>query len=80
MIQTGIVWSCIVLVTILGSFAQEEEKEGTCLADGTCQEPQTCEDLHDSCEAWSDAGECDTNPGYMVRNCAVSCGVCDPDE
>lgn len=28
------------------------------------------------CEEWAAAGECRTNPGYMVPNCRRSCGAC----
>jgi len=35
-----------------------------------------CTDLHDTCETLADDGECDTNPGFMKYECAVSCGTC----
>ena len=38
--------------------------------------PRTCEDETDACGAWADAGECDTNPGYMHKACAASCDTC----
>ncbi|KAL7558998.1 hypothetical protein ACA910_000062 [Epithemia clementina (nom. ined.)] len=33
------------------------------------------EDKHASCEHWALIGECDKNPGYMLDNCAKSCGA-----
>jgi len=35
-----------------------------------------CQDNHDSCEGWASTGECCNNPGYMLSNCANSCGQC----
>ena len=32
------------------------------------------EDLHEHCQFWAEGGECDRNPGYMLSNCAKSCG------
>lgn len=31
-------------------------------------------DNHESCEFWSNEGECESNPSYMLENCAKSCG------
>jgi hypothetical protein len=31
------------------------------------------EDQHEKCINWANAGECDTNPTYMLSNCATSC-------
>jgi len=30
-------------------------------------------DQNDSCEQWASIGECDKNPKYMLKNCALSC-------
>eukprot|EP00587_Corethron_hystrix_P010145 CAMPEP_0113329542 /NCGR_PEP_ID=MMETSP0010_2-20120614/20966_1 /TAXON_ID=216773 ORGANISM="Corethron hystrix, Strain 308" /NCGR_SAMPLE_ID=MMETSP0010_2 /ASSEMBLY_ACC=CAM_ASM_000155 /LENGTH=231 /DNA_ID=CAMNT_0000191659 /DNA_START=68 /DNA_END=762 /DNA_ORIENTATION=+ /assembly_acc=CAM_ASM_000155 len=30
-------------------------------------------DQHPACKEWSDAGECENNPGYMLENCKKSC-------
>ena len=32
------------------------------------------EDNHPSCAGWADLGECQANPGWMLPNCARSCG------
>lgn len=33
-----------------------------------------------SCAAWASTGECEANPGYMLRNCRKSCHVsAEPD-
>ena len=33
-------------------------------------------DSDDNCEAWAASGECDKNPAYMRKSCALSCGAC----
>ena len=38
--------------------------------------PNNCYDDHDMCGMWADSGECETNTGYMFRNCRHSCKVC----
>jgi len=35
-----------------------------------------CEDKDEYCVPWSETGECDKNPEYMLANCAKSCKVC----
>ena len=30
-------------------------------------------DQHENCEFWANSGECESNPGYMMENCATSC-------
>ena len=43
--------------------------------------PADCADAPDvmaSCGAWAAAGECDTNPAYMLQACALSCGCRSP--
>lgn len=36
-----------------------------------------CSDSHENCGEWADIGECEKNRGYMMENCAQSCGLCD---
>jgi len=31
------------------------------------------EDKHENCQYWADIGECQSNPGYMLVNCAEAC-------
>lgn len=38
-----------------------------------------CQDDHIKCFDWSQIGECDHNPNYMLRNCRRSCLQC-PDQ
>jgi prolyl 4-hydroxylase len=38
--------------------------------------PSSCVDEHEECQNWSEHGECDKNPGYMLFNCKRSCKVC----
>ena len=37
----------------------------------------TCRDLHGNCESWMHSGACGENPGFMLKTCPVSCGVCE---
>ena len=37
-----------------------------------------CDDQHDQCATWAEGGECDANPGYMLRSCRSSCKSCAP--
>ena len=39
--------------------------------------PPNCENKHPSCNYWAGIGECEANPGYMLKNCKKSCQVCD---
>ena len=41
--------------------------------------PGACHDVAgkaDECKAWVESGECINNPGFMLANCAASCGLC----
>uniref|UniRef100_A0A7S2P0I7 Procollagen-proline 4-dioxygenase n=1 Tax=Leptocylindrus danicus TaxID=163516 RepID=A0A7S2P0I7_9STRA len=40
------------------------------------EEEYACEDKHRKCAAWADIGECETNKGYMSKNCPWSCNMC----
>ena len=35
-----------------------------------------CADSVDNCGVWAASGECDNNPAYMRKSCALSCGAC----
>ena len=35
-----------------------------------------CGDNHDSCKDWTEIGLCTDNPGWMLKQCRKSCGVC----
>jgi hypothetical protein len=35
-----------------------------------------CNDSNVNCPAWQAAGECSTNPDYMLSACQMSCGIC----
>lgn len=30
-------------------------------------------DQHENCQFWANSGECESNPGWMMQNCATSC-------
>ena len=38
--------------------------------------PPNCENNHPSCNYWAGIGECEANPGYMLKKCKKSCQVC----
>eukprot|EP00058_Branchiostoma_floridae_P018361 XP_002603850.1 hypothetical protein BRAFLDRAFT_129677 [Branchiostoma floridae] len=44
-----------------------------------CPDVSTCPDSSSSCPGWANSGECESNPGYMLSNCRLSCGVCFPN-
>ncbi|KAI8494649.1 hypothetical protein Bbelb_278750, partial [Branchiostoma belcheri] len=44
-----------------------------------CPDISTCTDSNSYCPSWASIGECDNNPGYMLPNCPLSCGVCFPN-
>ena len=35
-----------------------------------------CSDRHDQCPVWTNQGECEHNPGWMIVNCPHSCNAC----
>ena len=32
-------------------------------------------DQHSNCQQWADSGECESNPGFMQKDCAQSCAA-----
>ena len=40
--------------------------------------PAACADSSAKCADWAKSGECDSNPGFMHKTCAKSCGKCAP--
>ncbi|CAL4108505.1 unnamed protein product [Meganyctiphanes norvegica] len=36
-----------------------------------------CRDWNEHCGYWAGIGECQRNPGYMLRMCPKSCNICD---
>jgi ShK domain-like len=39
-------------------------------------EDSSCLDRDSDCRAWSERGECQNNPAFMLANCANSCDAC----
>jgi len=37
-------------------------------------------DTNENCQYWASIGECDKNPGYMSKNCALSCSSSKSEE
>ncbi|CAH1239872.1 TLL2 [Branchiostoma lanceolatum] len=40
-------------------------------------ENNACDDMHDQCPIWAEAGECENNKNWMLYNCKTSCKTCD---
>lgn len=38
--------------------------------------PPGCDNKHDTCRAWANAGECKKNPGFMLEDCKWACKAC----
>jgi len=53
--------------------ARDAEKDS---ARTVMDETNSCKDDHENCAGWADAGECETNPNYMLNSCRKSCGQC----
>ena len=39
--------------------------------------PPGCDNKHELCKAWANAGECKKNPGFMLQDCRWACKACD---
>ena len=50
------------------------------VGDYACARCAPCADANSNCGDWASYGECQNNPGYMLSNCMLSCGVCAPTE
>ncbi|CAH1258082.1 MDGA2 [Branchiostoma lanceolatum] len=44
-----------------------------------CPDVSTCPDSNSNCASWAAGGQCESNPGYMLSACRLSCGVCFPN-
>jgi prolyl 4-hydroxylase len=40
------------------------------------QAPPGCDNKHDTCKAWANAGECRKNPKFMLEDCRWGCKAC----
>lgn len=69
--------------------AQQAKARGECIPTSIDYSSFHCYDTHDDdadesscldqdsdCRVWSERGECQNNPGYMLANCANSCDAC----
>ena len=79
----SVVFLLLLVVAVASSSAVAAKVEGECdahNADGTCDSAEdvaaavpdaakarACEDKEAECKYWSDMGECDNNPEYMLR-------------
>jgi hypothetical protein len=53
-----------------------QNEDGSCVEDEALCELNDCRDEDEQCSSWAESGECCKNPGYMLDNCAKSCGQC----
>ena len=42
----------------------------------SASQANACEDSNDNCATWAAIGECQSNPGFMLQNCPVTCKMC----
>ena len=54
-------------------YLKEEENDEYIDYDGD----DLCKNEHDMCDNWAEAGECNANPGYMLKSCQRSCKTCE---
>ncbi len=54
-----------------------EQEECVDLREGCHESGPSGDCLLTKCEFWTQEGECEINPSYMLSNCAKSCGKCD---
>ncbi|XP_066304114.1 uncharacterized protein [Branchiostoma lanceolatum] len=76
---------------VIGSVLPEDDGMYTCTADNgvdvvtsnvsfsVCPDISGCSDSSKWCPNWARDGQCESNPGWMLPNCPLSCGVCHPD-
>ena len=55
---------------------QEQDKEVKDSIEARRQQTEKCKDDDERCDYWSSAGECKSNPAYMLQSCKRSCKVC----
>lgn len=69
-------YTCGVCVNeTVHSHGAEDDAPAARTAPGGCYDVA---DKAEECSKWVDAGECSTNPGFMMSHCAASCGLCTP--
>ena len=54
----------------------DAEEEGDFYDDDDDDDDDDCVDVHENCSFWADRGECEKNPGYMLKSCQKSCNTC----
>ena len=69
--------SCAVLVCVafpLGTFGFGRLSFTRGAAPNATADP--CDNYHESCAGWADAGECESSRPYMYASCRLACGMC----
>ncbi|KAI8475354.1 MAG: hypothetical protein J3K34DRAFT_404626 [Monoraphidium minutum] len=83
----GVKWTATKWIHAKAFRPDEFEKSGRLLGVNVTEkvaDPGNCEDSHESCEGWAEAGECANNAAYMVGDigslgaCRRACGKCKP--
>ena len=54
-----------------------EPSEGDQMGEGGDETPAECKDDEYNCVGWAASGQCQANPGYMLKSCRLSCGECE---
>jgi ShK domain-like len=63
-----------------GTLNVDEVRDLTKVAEEDDDTDSYCINKHESCAVWAKAGECETNPNYMLVNCPKSCNSCEKVE
>lgn len=77
----GIKWNAVKWVHGV-PFREKEYLEALATPFKPLPDPGVCADLHDRCNDWAKAGECESNPGYMLGSgsgqgmCRLACKAC----
>ena len=56
--------------------AQAASVDSNAVGDENDSDDDDCIDDHEKCPQWSQMGECENNPNYMLRHCRRSCLQC----
>jgi len=70
-------YSCSGYTQTTGSVKPKPETAKPTEEVATVKPDLTCKDTNEYCATWAKNGECQVNPGWMLKNCPVACKECD---
>jgi len=70
-------YSCSGYTQTTGSVKPKPSKPKPTEEVATVKPDLTCKDTNEYCATWAKNGECQVNPGWMLKNCPVACKECD---